>query len=37
LRPHTTANCDGFIDNHGRSLNNGYEQLFIGTAAVVNA
>src|SRR5512139_1765606 len=29
--PNTTANCDGFAGNHGRSLNNGFEQLFIGT------
>jgi hypothetical protein len=33
--PNTTANCDGFTDNHGRSLNNGYEQLFIGTVTSV--
>lgn len=35
--PNTTANCDGFEGNHGRSLNNGFEQLFIGTvSSVVN-
>lgn len=35
--PNTTADCDGFEGNHGRSLNNGYEQLFIGTVtSVVN-
>jgi hypothetical protein len=35
--PNTTANCDGFAGNPGRSLNNGYEQLFIlTTSRVVN-
>ncbi len=33
--PNTTANCDGFAGNHGRSLNNGFEQLFIGTVTSV--
>jgi hypothetical protein len=27
--------CDGSAGNHGRSLNNGYEQLFIGTVTTV--
>jgi hypothetical protein len=33
--PNTTADCDGFAGNHGRSLNNGFEQLFIGTVSSV--
>ena len=33
----STYSCDGSAGNHGRSLNNGYEQLFIGTVtSVVN-
>ena len=33
--PATTADCDGYAGNHGRSLNNGYEQLFIGSVSVL--
>ena len=31
----STYSCDGSAGNHGRSLNNGYEQLFIGTVTSV--